>query len=585
LTTLPELGCLLFKAFWNLSNFIGARMSGGHVGQKRLPISSRNIWVPLFAATLLSLAMVETSNAEIGIYDHIRNICIEDSPNFESEMPLIEPQSQGPPISLGCKLRDCGPLANGRKEIAPINFRVRLDGDEATEAVLIEFSNLPAESFRDIKIKRGSGSIGVTQGTIRVPQGEEVVVEVPPGIVRDGRFASTAPKINATLLLNRGFLVQTRTTSQKSQSWRATLTIEQIKGRVVVNEFRALYILRWCIPPRPRKEPITPIIEPIPPDEKQVDEIVLTGVRGDLKRLALVNGKRESACIKDAPQWGTATISLENMLGTSSDCPSNEIVIFSPDRAMKIAKPDPDWTSKSDVVNVPLAESRAKVPVTFWILHKPEDQTIDQLKDAIKDELNRANELFGPDNLCGVEFIAGEQSYHDKIKEAKEADLSDVHCPEEGDFLKHQKLHDERKDWIDSSTVNVYYVSDFAKHRGSHCPGGEIFIGPDRDLETLAHELGHALGLNDADVELKEAHVETLDAARRLLTMDNLMISGGNNRAVLTQGQCYRCNLNQTSPVTTLASPQLKPTTRDCTGRRGPKEDCVDVFLYVKPEE
>lgn len=557
------------------------------MNRPHLTREARNIWILLFVTSVFTLATQEISDAGIDVYDHIRNICVEDSPNFDTDIPLIEPNSSGPPISLGCKLRDCGPLANDRKEIAPINFRVRLDGDEATEAVLIEFSNLPGESFRDIKIKKGSGSIGVTQGSIRVPRGEEVVVEVPPGIVRDGRFVSTAPRINATLLLNRGFLVQTRTANRsdlkESQPWTATLTIDQLKGQVVVNEFRALYFLRWCMPPRPRKEPIAPIIEPLSPDEKQVDEIVLTGVQGDLKRLALVNGQRESVCIKDAPQWGTGTISLENMLGTSPDCPSNEIVIFSPDRAMKLAKPDPDWTSKSDVVNVSVPESRAKVPVTFWILYKPEDQTIEQLKGAIKDELNRANELYGPDNLCGVEFIAGEQSYRDITKEAKDADLSDVHCQEEGNFLKFQRFG-EHSEWRDSHSVNVYYVADFPDHRGSHCPDG-IFVGPDRDQETLAHELGHTLGLNDASVEIIDAHVDTPEAARRLLTMDNLMISGGSNRAVLTQGQCYRCNMNQTSPIITLAPPPLKSTSRDCTGRRGPKDNCVDVFLYVKPEE
>lgn len=558
---------------------------------KKVRILSWSIGAVVFVTAPFNLAAADMSNATRDVYDHIRNICIEDSPNFDAEVPLIEPQSEGPPISLGCKLRDCGPLANDLENMAPrpINFRVRLDGGDAAESVLIEFSNLPSGSARDIKIKKGSGSIGVNQGNVRVPRGEDVIVEIPSIIMQDGRLPNPPPKINATLFLSRSFLLRTRTEGRanlkESPSWTANLTIEQLKGPVVVNEFKALYVLRWCTAPKPLKQPdlqpIAPIIAPVLP---QADQIILTGIHGDLKRLALINGiQQSSGCIKDTPHWGTGTISLENMVGTSPDCPSNEIVIFSPDRAMKIAKPDPNWTPRSDMVKIPLPESRAKVPVTFWILHKPEEQTIVEFKNAIKDELNRANELFGPDNLCGVEFIAGEESYRDKIKDAQYLSLSDVHCPEEGSFLKYQQLVDKK--WRDSRSVNVYYVSDFANHRGSHCPGGEIFVGPDRDQETLAHELGHALGLNDALDELRDAHVNTLDAARRLLTADNLMISGGSNRAVLTQGQCYRCSVNETSAVITLAPPESNPTTRDCTGRLGPKQNCVDVFLNVKPSQ
>lgn len=504
----------------------------------------------LVTAAVFSSVSNDPAYSAWDAYDHVRNICIEDSPNFGTEIPLIEPQSQGPPISLGCKLRDCGPSASNPD---PIDFRVRLAGETATESVQIEFSNLPEMSQLGIRIKKGHATIGIHEGMIRIPLDEEVIIEVPRTLVKDGTFVSTAPRINATLYLNRTFLLRTRTEAptdpNQRQFWTSTLTIEQLKGAVIVNEFKSLYVLRWC---QPIKQSVLGPITGILPEEDKTDQIALDGVPTDRTRLALVNGRTTSGCITNAPAHGTDTLELkQNMLSAASDCQSNEFIIFSPDRAMHIAKPTPDWTeSAGEIRKVSLPATLSQLPIHFWILHKPDDLDLTGLKGKIENHLEVANELFGSSNYCGIEFMTTEESFHDVSEESKEKGLSGYQCNLSGPQARNSMDAFRSANWKQPGAINVYYVEAMGASAANHCGWG-IFIGENARHDTLAHELGHELGLNEAQEERdREGHY--------LLSKDNLMWQRGVDRKVLTQGQCFRCNQRAIA------------TTRNTEGEIGP---------------
>jgi hypothetical protein len=275
---------------------------------------------------------------------------------------------------------------------------------------------------------------------------------------------------------------------------------------------------------------------------------------------------------------GTDTLRVGNLLGPSGECSSSEIVVFSPDRAMYIGQLHPDWTDKSEETReIKLPDTLLRLPVKFWILYKPEGTTISTLMRDLQGELKLANQLFGPKNQCGIEFVATEDSFKDKTIDAKNKGLSGYTCNGNDDI----KFNDEH--WKDSSAINVYFVSEVT-HKASHCGLG-IFLSERRTPESLAHEIGHDLGLEDALFEIDELTKIRLGGLSRAelenwgLAQENLMFSGGVKRTELTKGQCFRCYMNESSKVRTLVK-QLDPwgKTRDC---RGPKSNCIDIGSIV----
>jgi hypothetical protein len=139
----------------------------------------------------------------------------------------------------------------------------------------------------------------------------------------------------------------------------------------------------------------------------------------------------------------------------------------------------------------------------------------------------------------------------------------------------------DNKNWKDSRAINVYYVSKAIpdRVRGIQCGFG-IFLSdtPPPDLETLAHEFGHALGLQHPFLGNVDRRAIG-DPEKWLLAQKNIMFSGGVGRSELTKGQCFRCYMNKSSKVRELnvyTPPGGKDEDRHCKDD-GPKNNCIDI--------
>src|SRR5262249_28791312 len=156
-----------------------------------------------------------------------------------------------------------------------------------------------------------------------------------------------------------------------------------------------------------------------PSSNIQFDQIKLSGADKKLRRIGLVNGRSSHGCLDYKSFVGTDMFRMDNMISPSTECPPNEIVVFSPDRAMYIGPTNPDWTDESgEAGEVLLPQKVLQVPVDFWIVHKPVGpdgavKTFRTIKGEIKSQLKTANELFGPTNMCGIKFVASEENFHD----------------------------------------------------------------------------------------------------------------------------------------------------------------------------
>lgn len=556
-------------------------------------------WVIVFALILITFVIpfpnqafseIKPSSTPQGssaigdVYNQARNICIEDARPIKGTQSLTrgvlltEPNSQGPLISLGCKLRDCGPSAS--TDSRPIEMRFRLTGGVVADSLIIEFTNLPRAKEKDkdlIQVIAGNAVIGARAGIFRIPLGEQVILQISKELLDGGSFVSTKPTIKATLLLDESFVQKLQGGPEldyrQTHTWAATLEIDQLKGPIVVNEFKAIYEIRWCKTQKSLAGGIN-----IKPDNLHRDQIRLLGADSKNRRVGFVNGRSPDRCLTYESVVGTDTLhvgnQVGNLLGITEECPSNEIVIFSPDRAMQIARPNKDWTDAgNEVRDIDLPKTPVQVPITIWILHKPEGKDLPSLKKEIQDQLELANQLFGPMNNCGIQFILSAKGFQDRIKPAKEKGLSDFSCLDQSDRLKSGNF--ESQGWKDSGAINAYYVSNVGRHSGSHCGYG-VFVGERHTPETLAHEIGHELGLEDAQLERDEAN-------NHLLSLNNLMFSGQHYRTALTNGQCYRCYMNPSSKLRTLPvrHSQPMPKERDCQGRIGPEKNCIDVGRMV----
>jgi hypothetical protein len=127
-------------------------------------------------------------------------------------------------------------------------------------------------------------------------------------------------------------------------------------------------------------------------------------------------------------------------------------------------------------------------------------------------------------------------------------------------------------DWIDYPTEPIH-----AGARGVHChfwslgkPGPVIFISYTKHSTiTLAHEIGHALGLDDEE--------ETLGALNLMYSLAHDGPLGADARSRLTVGQVFRMNVWNDSWITTV--PAATRPTRLC---RIASEPCPPVDLDAR---
>lgn len=293
--------------------------------------------------------------------------------------------------------------------------------------------------------------------------------------------------------------------------------------------------------------------------------------------VVVLNGKGRTACYFGKLFEGPGTIDLQDRIESPSDC-SSSVAAFARDRAAQLDVA-PAW-SHDPAHPLQLTFQPAEiVPIQFYV---PQGSGLDQ--DA-KDEMDIATGLYRA-NRAGIEFSlagSGVKHYTGTPVAAKCADMAAL----------------VTAGMYDPAVINVYYVPQVNgadAHLGYNCfqdaitAGGVvskaenvIFLAFHRASTTLAHELGHALGLR-----LLVGHTTTAGG----FTTKNLMMGfiSWEEQDVqdhFSLGQVYRMSLDGSSwinhppPTPSVTASIRKGATRTCqptpTGVTG--DQCPPLVL------
>lgn len=177
------------------------------------------------------------------------------------------------------------------------------------------------------------------------------------------------------------------------------------------------------------------------------------------------------------------------------------------------------------------APAAVEVPVSTWLLYDPcadRSCTPEQQKwskNRVASDLMRANEIY---RASFADISLRQRAATSLLNVPAVTEVLDLGCGVEAQKARVEFGHD-------AGQLNIYYVRNPGA-RGLWCPPDTILIGYTALSETLAHEVGHALGLE---------HVPDDEPSTR----DNLMRQDG-AMSKLTLAQLETLNFSPASIIT-----------------------------------
>jgi hypothetical protein len=448
-----------------------------------------------------------------------------------------------PPIPVGCESIDCCPGCPAREAIT---WRIRLGGD-AVESMVLEFEGLPASS-RALMTLEGNGR-WVDERRLEIRPGVTSVRGLPREV--QGR----SPVALARIGRMRGDLEAVGDAARPFE-----VSVEQYVGSIRVNEFRLRYWLINCFRPPSRQDVV------------RIDN----NVSND-NGIVLLDARRTSGCANDEVWRGAGSISIGNALSNGT-CRS-EVAVFSNHNAMQLVPNVTTWTDAvGDLLPVPLTPPW-QAPVKIFVLSSPFSTTAGTgYGDAANDDVARANDLYGTMN-CGLALQA---TIVNATTNPNAPGLLTRKCSQAPSLRSGIGF--------DPGKINVYYISNVVREdnlgnaKGAACglvlattPGlppptaddwNTILVSAGTsDAESLAHEVGHAFSL-----------MHTI--SNPAIPLTNLMNGQGTGRNSLTEGQCFRVNVNPGSALN--ANGVRTGPTRSCPDATTSSE-CPALSLDVNP--
>lgn len=320
----------------------------------------------------------------------------------------------------------------------------------------------------------------------------------------------------------------------------------------------------------------------------KMDTITLGNRGSSTGAVGVVDAKASSTCLEFGGYRGMPFIPLPN-LKLKGACLERETV-FSNARGVQFKKTTSFWQDTiGDNMLVDLA-AMARQPVKFWILYDPcagpgacPTFMANEMKQRPARHLENSARIYA-EQFGGISFDReGDQDPLPAIGSTLRTavDLYQLQCDEESTqfTLDQIRMFTGLTDAEYSKRMNIFYV----KHPGGYgiwCGVYDQGIGRNTILlhqapllDTLAHEIGHAL-LDSGD------HVEDI-AGFGNAHPENLMV-GEFVGEQLTLGQLFHASLNPESSVNRHGG-RPGGATANCDANPASPESCPDLWYDVTP--
>jgi hypothetical protein len=552
--------------------------------------------LPTERGTTLLFSVALAADSQLGPptpeWDDVHEPCVFAIKSAETLYHPRGPIPEPGPLVIGCKLVDCGPGADGP---GPIDLRITLTGNLVKNAI-IEFENMPVQDAARIDVR---GNARHVKGTTRFEVHAGTTVLRGLGFSPKNRPPVAIPRLalnpEALEALKQAAIVDDLLANIKSP---VTLTIEQFRGRVTVNEYAVRYDFRICPRPLPPSQETDSVefSNGIPPDNVLIlapgrvgtGPLGCHGYKDEVYTSNAASNVMLDNHLKDEGVLALLGASVRHHV-TSSEllirCHS-EVVVYSKSSALAVVNPvTPPWTDQAGD-RVPLAplDHLLKVPVTLWILDSSEKSN-----QAVA-EIRFANDYY-KNWMCGITFNETPTIHSVMTDITLPAGKEDAYLrfdPGDGPTLMQEGCNNpgsQKPCLYSAGNLNVYFVQDIGGDFGftsysptyGTCPrdqiprcdnfGDMIFLVPGRQPETLAHEFGHTLELEGL------TGVGTLSNGNIMWEYDR-----DGTSLTMTKGQCYRANVDEFSYVNSsgVRSPGSYKH-RYCPVYDTPSEQCPDL--------
>jgi hypothetical protein len=281
------------------------------------------------------------------------------------------------------------------------------------------------------------------------------------------------------------------------------------------------------------------------PGARTEDRLVLQNAGAtDAAMLAVHASDSGDSCPDDVALSGGGLHVIDNVEPPAS-C---QVAVFS--RNHKLLEVTPGWTTGPDTVVVQLSGNRRKVEVNLYVVSSDNSRNA-----SARSDLNRARTAYKR-NRVGLTFTESKFTPAGSLTQAQVAIIGD-YC-DAVDGLKQSSLYDPVR-------VNVFFVESIGGGdgwlRGVNCfptASGNTTSTPnviyislsERSPNTLAHELGHALGLQLATGHTGSGDEAMIEGFKKV----NIMWKGLESDEATAQkhfslGQAYRMNADNSSWV------------------------------------